>query len=44
MHISVRHMTALDRAQRKMDELKQRFALGADSDSARHALNRISKD
>lgn len=44
VHISVRHMTALDRAQRKMDELKQRFALGADSDSARHALNRFSKD
>lgn len=44
VQIGIAHMTALDRAQRRLDELKQRFTLGTDDESARHALNRFAKD
>lgn len=44
VQIGLAHMTALDRAQRKLDELKQRFTLGTDDESARRALNRFAKD
>ena len=44
VQIGMAHMTALDRAQRRLDEIKQRFTLGTDDESARRALNRFSKD
>lgn len=44
VQIGMAHMTALDRAQRRLDEIKQRFTLGTDDESARRALNRFAKD
>lgn len=42
VQLGIRHMTALDRAQRKQDEVKQRFSLGTDDEPAARAFNRYS--
>lgn len=42
VQVGMRHMTRLDTAQRKLDEVKQRFSRGTDEASTTRAFNRFS--